>query len=231
MLNLLVRGPAMKKLTIGFAAVLLLAAVALAQDDDLALLNFVVIRDYNGQVIRKLGITQIPINRPPFPLPAGVPVPIYFTVQPGGAYIEVGGSRYAPGKGATLIYPNQGRAPAGAKFNFWDYDPAGKGWYKYGTGKVSADRKSIVPDPGVVIYRFTGAMVANPEDLVRGRTGSGVSDPAMAAKAVEALRSATMGGGGGNGGGASGTSSGSSGSSGGGTGGGASSGGASGGTQ
>lgn len=84
---------------------------------------------------------------------------------------------------------------------------------------------------GCAMNANLAAMVANPEDLVRGRAGSGVSDPAMAAKAVEALRSSTLGGGGGSGAGStSGTGSGSS-SGGGGTGGGASSGGASGGTQ
>jgi pilus assembly protein CpaD len=83
---------------------------------------------------------------------------------------------------------------------------------------------------GCAMNANLAAMVANPEDLVRGRAGTGVSDPAMAAKAVEALRSATMGGGGGNGGSAGGTG-GSSGSGGGGASGGASSGGASGGTQ
>ena len=46
-------------------------------------------------------------------LPVGVAVPFYFTIQPGGAYVEVGGSRYAPGKGAQLVYPNRSRAPAG----------------------------------------------------------------------------------------------------------------------
>jgi len=82
---------------------------------------------------------------------------------------------------------------------------------------------------GCAMNANIAAMVANPEDLVRGRTGSGVSDPAMAAKAVEALRSSTLGGGGGSGGGTGGTGSSSGG--GGAAGGGASSGGTSGGTQ
>src|SRR5262249_29345073 len=56
--------------------------------------------------------------------------------------------------------PNRGRAPAGIEFNFWDYDADGRGWYIYGKGKVDTRRKSIVPDANVVIYRFTGAMVA-----------------------------------------------------------------------
>jgi len=65
-----------------------------------------VIRDQNtGQVITKITMSPVPIGRPPFPLPLGVSVPFYFTIQPGGAYVEVGGGRYAPGKGAQLVYP------------------------------------------------------------------------------------------------------------------------------
>lgn len=122
-----------------------------------------IIRDYNGEVVNRIGMTRIPIRRPPFPLPNNVPVPVYFTIQPGGAFVEVGGSRYTNGKGAQLIYPNTHRAPAGTLFNFWDYDPDGQGWYSYGTGHVSSNRRSIVPDPGTVIHRLTGAMVATPD--------------------------------------------------------------------
>src|SRR5207248_443049 len=39
-----------------------------------------VITDYDGNTVRQVSITQIPIGRPPFPLP-NVPVPIYFTIQ------------------------------------------------------------------------------------------------------------------------------------------------------
>src|SRR6266446_4670666 len=65
-------------------------------------------------------------------------------------------------QGARLIYPNITHAAPGARFDFWNYDPDQKGWYVYGGGSVTADGKSIVPDAGVVIYSFTGAMVGNP---------------------------------------------------------------------
>ena len=52
----------MKKLTIGFATVLLLASGALAQDD-MALLNFVVIRDYNGKPIRNASVVMHPVEK------------------------------------------------------------------------------------------------------------------------------------------------------------------------
>jgi RHS repeat-associated protein len=118
-----------------------------------------VIRDHHGKTITEVSITPIPLDRPPFPLPAGVEVPIYFTIQPGGAYIHVYGA--GEKKGARLIYPNPGKEPPGTIFDFWNYDPYGKGWYVYGNGRVSENGRSVIPDPGVEIYEFTGAMVGN----------------------------------------------------------------------
>lgn len=117
-----------------------------------------VIRDEDGHVVTSLSITPIPIDRPPFPLPAHVYVPIYFTVQPGGAYV------YAPGgAGARLIYPNYRHEAPGTRLYFWHFDPHQKGWYSYGKGTVTADGRQVVPDPGIGIYEFTGAMVSDPD--------------------------------------------------------------------
>lgn len=52
----------MKKLIIGCATALLLAALALAQDD-MALLSFVVIRDYNGKPIRNASVVMHPVQK------------------------------------------------------------------------------------------------------------------------------------------------------------------------
>ena len=113
-----------------------------------------VIRDLEGETVSRLTITPIPTNRPPFPLPPGVDVPVYFTIQPGGSHI-------IPPR-AQLIYPNFiGRKP-GERIDFWNYDPTGKGWYIYGRGTVTSDGKQIIPDSGVVLYEFSGAMVASP---------------------------------------------------------------------
>jgi YD repeat-containing protein len=117
-----------------------------------------VITDRNGKAVRQISITPIPIDKPPFPLPAGVQVPIYFTVQPGGAYIRVANSA----AGARLIYPNGFNFSAGTRFEFWNYDADARGWYIYGNGTVTPDARSVVPDPGVFIYEFTGAMVGVP---------------------------------------------------------------------
>ena len=116
------------------------------------------ITDLNGKVARTVSMTPVPLDRPPFPLPAGIDVPIYFTIQPGGAQLWNGNGKWA---WAQLIYPNLENYPPGSPANFWNYDPAGGGWYIYGLGKVSADGKSVVPNPGVGFYQFTGAMQQN----------------------------------------------------------------------
>jgi len=113
-----------------------------------------VIRDSQGQTVTELSVTAIPVDRPPFPLPLGVHVPVFFTVQPGGSYI-------LPPR-ARLIYPNYNNERPGARIDFWNYDAEGKGWYVYGQGTVTPDGRQIVPDPGVAVYEFSGAMVSSP---------------------------------------------------------------------
>jgi RHS repeat-associated protein len=120
------------------------------------------IRDHEGHVVRRVSITAIPLDRPPFPLPSRVDVPIYFTIQPGGAYVEVSGtSGYQVG--AHLMYPNYKGRPPGTRMEFWHYEAdEGRGWYVYGRGAVTPDGRQVVPDRGVSIHEFTGAMVAPP---------------------------------------------------------------------
>jgi len=119
-----------------------------------------VIRDIDGALTHEVSITPIPLDQPPFPLPKNVYVPIYFTVQPGGGYLY--GANGLPSKGARLFYPNYKQEVAGKPFDFWRYDPDEQGWYVYGQGRVAADRRQIIPEPGVRVYEFTGAMVADP---------------------------------------------------------------------
>ena len=123
---------------------------------ELRLPSQTVIRDMDGNNVTQLSITPIPTNQPPFPLPAGVSVPVFFTIQPGG-------SQVIPPR-AQLIYPNYTNQPAGARIDFWNYDAEDKGWYVYGRGTVTPNGKQIIPDPGVVLYEFTGAMVSNPNN-------------------------------------------------------------------
>ncbi|BCJ55387.1 hypothetical protein Asp14428_68620 [Actinoplanes sp. NBRC 14428] len=112
-----------------------------------------VVRDVAGKVVTELGITAIPVDRTPFPLPRSQ-VPSYFTVQPGSSYVFPAGAR--------VVYPNFTHAPPGASLNFWHYEPEGKGWYVYGKGTVSRDGKRVEPDKGTEVYQFTGAMLITP---------------------------------------------------------------------
>jgi RHS repeat-associated protein len=122
-----------------------------------------VIRDRDGQVVREISITPIPLDRTPFPLPGGVDVPVYFTIQPGGATVHVYGAGSGYAAGARLIYPNYQHRSAGTPMEFWHYDPAGgRGWYVYGQGLVSPDGRHVVPNSDVSIKKFTGAMVGPP---------------------------------------------------------------------
>jgi hypothetical protein len=53
---------AMRKIVIGFATVVLLASVAMAQDE-MAVLNFLVIRDYNGKPVRNASVVMHPVEK------------------------------------------------------------------------------------------------------------------------------------------------------------------------
>jgi hypothetical protein len=114
-----------------------------------------VIRGEDGNPITEIGITPIPVDRPPFPL-ANVDVPVYFTIQPGGAYVRTEG---AGSKGAWLVYPNYRGGVAGQRVQFYHYDPAQLGWYVYGLGTVTPNTAQVAPDPTTRLYEFTGAMI------------------------------------------------------------------------
>jgi RHS repeat-associated protein len=127
-----------------------------------------VITDASGKVVTKITITPIPLDRPPFPLPFVI-VPTYFTIQPGGAYISVKGT--GP-KGAQLFYPNTEHKPAGVPYAFWNYNPDHNGWFVYGEGRVNQTGTQVAPNPGVVIYDFSGAMAGS------GSAGPNTGNPA-----------------------------------------------------
>ncbi len=121
---------------------------------DLRLPAQTLIRDLDGEPVTQLSITPIPTDRPPFPLPDGIHVPVFFTIQPGG-------SRDHSAACSTGLSKLHQRLP-GTRIDFWNYDPEGKGWYVYGQGTVTPDGSQIMPDPGVVLYEFSGTMVATP---------------------------------------------------------------------
>jgi len=84
-----------------------------------------VIRGEDGKPVTEVGITAIPVDRPPFPLAKNVDVPVYFTIQPGGAYAYTAGS--GP-KGAWLVYPNYRGGIAGQRVQFFQDGVTARRW-------------------------------------------------------------------------------------------------------
>ncbi|MGH9330600.1 MAG: DUF6531 domain-containing protein, partial [Vicinamibacterales bacterium] len=119
-----------------------------------------VIRDHEGRIATEVSITPVPVDRPPFPLPTGVDVPVYFSIQPGGGFIET--PKAAWPEGARVIYPNFTNERPGTDFHFWNFDPEERGWHVYGLGRVDPAGRQVVPNAGAVIYRFTGTMINTP---------------------------------------------------------------------
>ena len=125
-----------------------------------------IVRDEEGKPVTRLGITPIPVDRPPFPLAKNVDVPVYFTVQPGSAYVRSYG---AGGSGAWVVYPNYRRTSApGQVLQFFHYDPEEKDWYVYGLGTVTPDGTQVVPDANTRLYEFTGAMLQTGDPVPGG---------------------------------------------------------------
>jgi RHS repeat-associated protein len=114
-----------------------------------------VLTGLDGEIVRHIGLTAIPVNRPPYPLPRNVHVPIYFTAQPGGAVISSANGDWL---GAQVVYPNYNNDLPRARGLFWRYESDGLGWSPYGTGTVAADGRHVIPDHGTRIYALSGAM-------------------------------------------------------------------------
>lgn len=114
----------------------------------------VVIRDVDGREVRRVGITAVPPDRTPVPLPEHLDIPVFFTIQPGAAclYDAAGGVGTA-----TLVFPNFKRELPRARAMLWRYEPDANGWTTYGQGKVSADGRQVIPEPGAVITDFSSA--------------------------------------------------------------------------
>jgi hypothetical protein len=113
-----------------------------------------VIRDADGALVQKIGITPLAVGKWPVPPPQDLDATTSFTVQPGAAclYDEQGGIGVA-----QVIVPNLTNRGAGARVQFFRYEPDAGGWRGYGGGSVSADAKTIQPDASTVLTDFASA--------------------------------------------------------------------------
>jgi hypothetical protein len=146
-------------------------------DFELRIAAGVVIRDVDGEVVTRVGITPVPSDRTPVPLPEVLKVPVVPIMQPGAAclYDAKGGIGTA-----RMIFPNFAHELPRARATLWRYEPDANGWTAYGMGTVSSDGRQVVPDPGVVITDLASAECdpatrtrqppPQPAPLNRGRT-------------------------------------------------------------
>ncbi|MFF1817270.1 polymorphic toxin-type HINT domain-containing protein [Kribbella sp. NPDC058245] len=109
------------------------------------------ITDADGKAVTKVGITPIPVDRTPIPMPKGVQVPVYFTVQPAGGELH--------GGEAKVYYPNYLDQKPGTELNFWTHEKYAEGWEIYGRGTVTPDGTQVIPDQSTGIENFDGAMI------------------------------------------------------------------------
>ncbi|PYN96665.1 MAG: hypothetical protein DMD91_20655 [Candidatus Rokuibacteriota bacterium] len=99
----------------------------------------------DGNAVRQITITPVPIDRSPMPFPPGVTAPMLFTIQPGGA---------VPSQPLPISFPNITEAAPGTKADLYFFDLAAGAWKTWGTGTVSTDGTQVVSDPGFGLPRF-----------------------------------------------------------------------------
>lgn len=78
-----------------------------------------VIREPDGRIATSVGLTPVPLDRSPFPLP---PFSMYFVIQPGGAVIQSVQGDQRPG--VQIVYPNTLKRPPGSPDTFMLWPPS-----------------------------------------------------------------------------------------------------------
>lgn len=102
----------------------------------------------DGTPVTRSSLSCVEIDRTPAPLPTNVGTNMVYTSQPGGA-------KPAPGVVIPVTYPNLSGANPGTTINLFAFDHDTARWYIYGQGRVSADGRTIVPNPGVGLRDFS----------------------------------------------------------------------------
>jgi RHS repeat-associated protein len=95
------------------------------------------LRNRDGSPVARVSITPLAIDRTPAPLPANVSTGLVYTSQPGGALSDIP---------MPVIYPNLLGTNPGTQVNLYAFNHDTVQWYVYGTGTVSNDGRTIVPN-------------------------------------------------------------------------------------
>jgi len=132
----------------------------------------VILQTDNGP-LPSISLTQIPVDRPPYPLPPGTT--FFFTPQGHGAQVLRADGTPNP-TGVRIILPNVDHLPAGARVDLTHYNYYRGGWSTYGQGTVSDDGRQIVPDPGVEFKRLGCAFSLGPDSAFAAAILAGLRD-------------------------------------------------------
>jgi RHS repeat-associated protein len=125
-----------------------------------------------------MSLTQIPVDRPPFPLPEGTH--FFFTPQAHGAEVLRPDGTRSP-KGVRMIMPNPARLAGGLRLDLWSYETGHHGWYVYGQATVARNERQIIPDPGVEFFIVRCALPMGAPSVIPANSpvpgGPEVTDP------------------------------------------------------
>ena len=132
----------------------------------------VVLQSDNGP-LPVISLTQIPVDRPPYPLPPGTT--FFFTPQGHGAQALRADGTPSP-IGVRIILPNVDHLPPGMRVDLTHYSYYRGGWTTYGQGTVSDDGRQIVPDPGVEFKRLGCGVTLGSDSTGLNPIVAGLSD-------------------------------------------------------
>lgn len=95
------------------------------------------LRNRDGSPVTRVSITPLAIDRTPAPLPANIRTGLVYTSQPGGALSDIP---------MPVVYPNLLGTNPGTQMSLYAFNHDTVQWYIYGTGTVSSDGRTIVPN-------------------------------------------------------------------------------------
>lgn len=122
------------------------------------------LRNRDGSPVARVSITPLAIDRTPAPLPSNIKTALVYTSQPGGAIADIP---------MPVVYPNLLGIEPNTQVNLYAFNHDTVQWYIYGTGRVSADGRTIAPE----INPSTGRLYGLPDFSWHFPAGGPGGDP------------------------------------------------------